>query len=264
MSPRHVVAVGESQSAFYLTTFADTLEPLGGAFDGIFIHSRAGIAAPLNGASSSGLGTGKVLIRTDLTVPVFMFETQTDVIDLGYAAARQPDTRLIRTWEVAGTSHADAFILGSTPPSLLGCHSALNTGPQHLVVQAAFADFVRWVVHGTSPPSPPPFRLRSTSPPALALDRLGNVIGGVRTPAVDVPVSTLSEASPPGASVICSLFGSTVAFSPQELTALYGTPKDYVARYTAALDRSIAGGYILPADRAALLAQVRRASLASS
>ena len=183
LRPRHIVAVGESQSAFYLTTFADTLEPLSRAFDGIFIHSRAGYAAPLNGASfSSGVGMSKVRIRTDLTVPVFMFETQTDLILLGYAAAQQPDTRMIRTWEVAGTSHADSFILGPVPLSLLGCSGEVNTGPQHLVVQAAFTDFVRWVAHGTPPPLPPPFRLRKASPPALALDRYGNVIGGVRTP----------------------------------------------------------------------------------
>jgi hypothetical protein len=265
LTPRHVVAVGESQSAFYLTTFADTLEHANRAFDGIFVHSRAGIAAPLSGASfSSGLGTKEVWIRTDLTIPVFMFETQTDVVDLGYAAARQPDTRMIRTWEVAGTSHADSFILGSTPLSLLGCSAEVNTGPQHLVVQAAFADFVRWVVHGTPPPSPVQFRLRSMSPPALALDRYGNVIGGVRTPAVDTPVSTLSGSPAPGASVICGLFGSTFSFSPQMLSALYGSPRGYLARYTAALDRSIAAGYVLSADRSALLAQARRVSFPSS
>ncbi len=257
--------MGESQSAFYLTTFADTLEPLSRAFDGIFIHSRAGYPAPLNGASfTSGLGTSKVWIRTDLTVPVFMFETQTDLILLGYAAAQQPDTRMIRTWEVAGTSHADSFILGSVPLSLLGCSGEVNTGPQHLVVQAAFTDFVRWVAHGTPPPSPPPFRLRKASPPALALDRYGNVIGGVRTPDVAVPLSTLSGAPASASSVICGLFGSTVSFSPQKLAALYGTPQRYLARYTAALDRSSAGGYVLPADRVALLAQARRLSFPPS
>ena len=224
-----------------------------------------GYAAALNGASfSSGHGTSKVWIRTDLSVPVFMVETQTDLIELGYAAAQQPDTRLIRTWEVAGTSHADSFILGPVPLSLLGCSGEVNTGPQHLVVQAAFTDLVRWVVHGTPPPLPPPFRLRRASPPALALDRYGNVIGGVRTPAVEVPVSTLSGAPASGGSVICGLFGSTVSFSPQMLAALYGTPQRYLARYTAALDRSIAGGYVLPADRVALLAQARRVSFPSS
>jgi alpha/beta hydrolase family protein len=48
-----------------------------------------------------------VRIRTDLDVPVFMFETQTDLAVLGYAPAQQPNTARIRTWEVAGTSPAD-------------------------------------------------------------------------------------------------------------------------------------------------------------
>ena len=45
LRPRHVVAVGESQSAFYLTTFADALQPLTHTFAGIFIHSRGGAGA---------------------------------------------------------------------------------------------------------------------------------------------------------------------------------------------------------------------------
>jgi len=259
LRPRHIVAVGESQSAFYLTTFADAIEPESHAFDGIFIHSRAGTAAPPSAtASGPASGGAGVRIRTDLHVPVFMFETQTDVIELGYAAAQQPDSRDVRTWEVAGTSHADSYILGSTPLSVLGCTTPINTGPQHLVVQAAFADFVRWVVDGTPPPSPPPFRLSSRSPPTLALDRYGNVIGGVRTPAVNVPTATLSQIAPPGTSVICSLFGSTTPFSAQMLATLYGTKAHYLARYTAALDRAIAGGYVLPAARAMLLAEARQ------
>jgi Alpha/beta hydrolase domain len=260
----HIVAVGESQSAFYLTTFADTLQPLSHTFDGLFIHSRGGSGAPLNGSSivSASAGPSNLRIRTDLGVPVFMFETQTDLIELGYAVAQQPNTRYIRTWEVAGTSHADSYLLGAGA-SVLGC-SAVNTGPQHVVVQAAFAAFVRWVVHHTPPPSPGPFRLRSIHPAALALDRHGNVIGGVRTPAVDVPVSTLSGAAPAGASPICSLFGSTTTFSPEMLASLYGTKASYVAKYTADLDRAIDKGYILPVDRSSLLAQARQVQFASS
>ena len=84
------------------------------------------------------------------------------------------------------------------------------------------------------------------------------MIGGVRTPAVDVPVSTLSGAAPPGTSVLCSLFGSSTPFSPYELASLYGTKGKYLATYTASLDKAIAGGYILPADRAELLAQAQQ------
>jgi Alpha/beta hydrolase domain len=260
--PERVVAVGESQSAFYLTTFADAIQPLTHAFDGIFIHSRGGTAAALNNAPINPEQGQDVWIRTDLDVPVFMFETQTDLIELGYAGAQQPNTDLIRTWEVAGTSHADAYLVGGAI-GLLGCTHPINDGPQHLVVQAAFAAFNAWVDHGTQPPSPPPFKLSRTDPPALALDKLGNVIGGVRTPEVDVPVSTLSGSAPKGVSVLCSLFGSTTPFSASLLLSLYGTRADYVSKFTTSLDQAIAQGYILAADRSGQLAQAEAVAFPS-
>jgi len=262
LHPKHMVAVGESQSAFYLTTFADALQPLTNTFDGIFIHSRGGSGGPLSGPLTTKVGPSNLRIRTDLRVPVFMFETQTDLVELGYGAAQQPNTRRIRTWEVAGTSHADAFIVGAAA-KLIGCTSPVNDGPQHIVVQAAFSAFMKWVLDGKPPPSPPPFRLSSTKPVTLALDSHGNVIGGVRTPAVDVPVSTLSGAAPTGASAICSLFGSTTPFSPQMLVALYQTKSNYIAAYTASLDKAIKGGFILQADRAGLLAQAQQVAFPS-
>jgi hypothetical protein len=112
LHPKHIVAVGESQSAFYLTTFADALQPRTHTFDGIFIHSRGGSGASLSGSSIiSSQGPKGLRIRTDLSVPVFMFETQTDLVVLGYAAAQQPNTSRIRTWQVAGTSHADMYLV---------------------------------------------------------------------------------------------------------------------------------------------------------
>jgi hypothetical protein len=258
LRPRHIVAVGESQSAFYLTTYADALQPLSHAFDGIFIHSRDGSGAPLNSNSvTSGSIAGGLRIRTDLHVPVFMFETQTDLTLLGYASAQQPDTTHIRTWEVAGTSHADSYLVGSYA-STLGCKSEINTGPQHEVAQAAFADFVAWVAHGTLPPAPAPFRFQDVRTSTLALDSHGNVLGGVRTPAVDVPDATLSEVAASGSSVLCTLFGSTTPFAPQTLQTIYGTKTNYVARYSADLNRAIAARYLLPSERAALLALAHR------
>ncbi len=261
LRPKHVIALGESQSAFYLTTFADALQPRTNIFDGIFIHSRGGGGASLNGtAITKTEGPTDLRIRTDLRVPVFMFETQTDLIALGYAPAQQPNTKRIRTWEVAGTSHADAYEVGPAL-SLLGCTTPVNNGPQHNVVQAAFAAFNKWVDNGTPPPSPPRFRLSSTDPAVLALDSHGNVVGGVRTPAVDVPVSTLSGAAPAGTSALCSLFGQSTPFTPAQLASLYPTKAAYLAAYKASLNKSIAGGYILPADRAALLAQAQQVQI---
>ncbi len=264
LKPKHILAVGESQSAFYLTTFADAIQPRTNVYDGIFIHSRGGSGASLAGTSiASSSGPDNLRIRTDLKVPVFMSETQTDLIELGYAPAQQPNTNKIRTWEIAGTSHADSYFVGAAA-SILGCTTPVNSGPQHNVVQAAFTAFDKWVDNGTAPPSPPPFSLSSTDPAALALDAHGNVIGGVRTPAVDVPVSTLSGAPPAGASPICSLFGSTVAFTPAQLASLYGTQSNYIAQYTKSLDKAIAGGYILSADKASLLAQAQQVQFPAS
>jgi hypothetical protein len=264
MKPKHILAIGESQSAFYLTTFADAIQPRTNVYDGIFIHSRGGSGASLSGGSiKSSSGPDNLRIRSDLKVPVFMSETQTDLIQLGYAPAQQPNTKKIRTWEIAGTSHADSYFVGAAA-SILGCTSPVNSGPQHPVVQAAFTAFDQWVDNGTPPPSPAPFRLSSTKPAALALDAHGNVIGGVRTPAVDVPVSTLSGAPPAGASPICSLFGSTIAFTPAQLTTLYGTQSNFISQYTKSLNKAIASGYILSADKASLLAQAEQVQIPAS
>ena len=253
LQPSRIVAVGESQSAFYLTTFADALQPLTRAYDGIFIHSRGGAGAAIDGAPiTSGAAPAGQRIRPDLDVPVFMFETETDLVELGYASARQPDTRLIRTWEVAGTSHADTWIVGNYARAL-GCPRPINDGPQHPVVQAAFMAFADWVTRGTEPPSPPPLQLASTSPPTLAVDGNGNARGGVRTPAVDVPIATLSGAPVPGTKALCLLFGSTTSFAPSKLQQLYHDRSNYLTLYGRDLDRAVKAGYILDADRSGLL-----------
>ena len=262
LHPQHVLAVGESQSAFYLTTFADAPQPVTHAFDGIFIHSRGGSGAPLSGTSITNKVSGDLRIRTDLDVPVFMFETQTDLIASGTCQPSSP----IPTGSGPGRWRARRMRTPSSsarPPVCSAAPTPVNDGPQHTAVQAAFTAFDKWVARGTPPPFPPPFRLASTDPAKLALDDHGNVIGGVRTPAVDVPVSTLSGAAPPGSSEICGLFGSSMSFSPAALANLYRTKTNYLSLYKASLDKAIAGGYILSADRAGLLAQADQVQLPS-
>ena len=144
LHPKHVLALGESQSAFYLTTYADALQPRTHTFDGIFIHSRGGtvpLAEPPSPANTRAPTT--CASAPTSACRCSMFETQTDLIELGYAPAQQPNTSRIRTWQVAGTSHADAYEVGGDA-SILGCTTPVNDGPQHTVVQAAFAAFTKW------------------------------------------------------------------------------------------------------------------------
>jgi hypothetical protein len=256
LHPRRIVAAGESQSAFYLTTFANAIQPKTNAYDGIFIHSRGGGAAGFGKAVGLS-GPQNIRIRTDLKVPVFMFETETDLSELHYATAQQRNTKLIRTWEVAGTSHADAHVVGGFA-DFLGCTSPINNGPQHIVIQAAFAAFVKWVRRGTPPPTPARFRFATLHPPTLVRATDGDVKGGVRTPAVDVPIETLSGQAPKGVSLTCSLFGSRTPFTRAQLVKRYGTPAHYLSLFKASLNRAIAAGYLLKAERAGLIAGVKR------
>jgi hypothetical protein len=108
LRPHVVVADGESQSAGRMTTYVNAVAPIASVFDAYLIHSRSGGSAALAQAPQAAITTPPVVLtRTDLRVPVLTFETETDVIPFSYLSARQPDSRYIRLWEVAGTSHID-------------------------------------------------------------------------------------------------------------------------------------------------------------
>jgi hypothetical protein len=255
LRPERIVAIGESQSAFFLTTYVDAVQPTARVYDGFLVHSRGGSGASLEGTPIGSDDVPRGLrVRDDTQVPVLVFETETDVGPrLDYGPARQPDTDRVRTWEVAGTAHADAYLVGAFA-AMLGCDFTVNEGPQHFVLQAALEALDRWIAHGTPPPTAPPLRLAKTDPPVIARDTLGNALGGVRTPAVDVPIAALSGEAPPGASTLCSLFGSTVRFDDAALVDLYGDKNRYVAAYTRSLDETIKRRFLRASDRAELLA----------
>jgi hypothetical protein len=264
LKPKQVLADGESQSAFALTTYADGVQPLTHAFDGFLIHSRGGAPAPLGtpgaGIDIAGSITGKpTRIRTDLRVPVLMVESETDVVGIiGYLPARQPDTDLIRTWEMAGTSHADGFQVGAAE-SILGCSTAVNHGQQHFVVAAALRSLDRWAAGGAAPPKAPRLDVdTSVKPPALRLDTFGNAKGGIRTPVVDAPLDVLSGLPPAtGSSVICILFGRTIPLAADVVAKEFPTRQAYVDTYAKAADSAIRSGFVLADDRKALLAEAQ-------
>jgi hypothetical protein len=264
LRPERIIAVGESQSAFFMTTYIDAVQPVARAFDGFFVHSRGVSGASLTGVAMASPDVPKGLqIRSDSTVPVLIFETETDLGPLlDYGPARQPDSDRVRTWEVAGTAHADAYVVGGFA-SALGCDFSVNEGPQHFVAQAALVALTRWVADGVAPPSAPPLQLSSVSPPRIARDDAGNALGGVRTPAVDVPVSALSGEAPPGTSRLCALFGSTVRFDEATLVDRYGDKGNYLRAYGRSLDQAIAAGFLLESDRAELEALAAAAEFPS-
>ena len=257
--PERLLAVGESQSAFTLTTYVDGVQPLSQAFDGFLLHSRGGAAAPLGTGGgavdiASALAGGPARIRTDGAAPVLVLESESDVIGiLRYHAAEQPDSDRFRLWEMAGTAHADRFLLGAAA-ELLDCGGPVNDGPQRFVVRAALRRLDAWVRTGEAPPEAPRFEITEGAGPAYRRDADGIVVGGIRTPLVDVPVATLSSETYPDPTIICLLLGSTKPLSTVRLAELYPSAQDYVARFEASTDEAIAAGFVLAEDREPLLA----------
>jgi hypothetical protein len=270
LMPARYIGAGESQSAGYLLTYANAIQPVTKVFDGLFIHSRFGSGASLTPSGGlAGLlassGPSAWHIRGDLTVPVFQFETETDVGgpagQSGFSGARQPDTDRLRSWEVAGTSHADQYLLDYSAPkggdagadagsSITSSCTSINNGPQHWVDCAAVAAFHTWLKDGTAPAHGDPLTLADAGT-GFAKDAIGNSLGGVRTAAVDVPIDILSGTSSGG--ILCSLFGSTTPLPAAQLLSLYPTHDDYVSKVTAATNKAQEGGFILSTDTPAIV-----------
>ena len=282
LRPRKVLAEGESQSAFRLTTYIDAVQPLAHEYDGFLVHSRGGGSAALSQAPQADVPTPSVVhFRPDLGVPVLAVETETDLMTLGYLADQQADSPGFRLWEMAGTSHADNYIatLGLTdngsgtaaqqefdamlsPPSSLPgftCAAPINTGEEHYVLDAAQYWLDQWVTTGQTPPEASRLEVAGSGT-AFVLDANGNVRGGVRTPAVDVPVATLSGLGQSGTS-FCFLFGTTVPFSAAKLAGLYPTHAAFTARWAADTASDTASGFIRPDDARELVAAAAASSV---
>jgi alpha/beta hydrolase family protein len=261
LRPQRVLAIGESQSAFELTTYINAIQTQAHVFDGFFVHSRGGGATPLAGGNIGAGINGAVMIRDDINVPVLLFETETDEAFLRYFDARQPDSSHIRLWDVAGAAHADAYLVGNAAPAL-GCKGAINQAPTHYVVNAAIHQLDQWARSGAAPPTAPRMEVKLVNgPPVVQRDPLGVAIGGVRTAAIDVPVAAYSGVPVDMSSVVCSLFGSTHPFDAATLHRLYPTEAAYLDAFTRATDNAVAAGYILAADRSAILSEAQRVNI---
>jgi len=281
--PERAIAVGESQSASFLITYVNVVDPLAKLYDGFLIHSRFGSAASLENASMVP-STGQpsvVKLRADLRAPVITVVTETDLLDgriPGFHGARQPDNERLRVWEIAGTSHADAYTFtvgfidsGLAPleklaagyeptANILGSDLAkfANNAPQHhYVVEAALWNLDCWIRTGQDPPKAVPIKLseggESGASPSLVLDANGLVEGGVRTPWVDVPTARLSGVGNFGGP-LGFMVGVCEPFDAATLDRLYpGGKSVYMKKFEASLASAIEAGFILPADKQEIL-----------
>jgi hypothetical protein len=246
-----LIPTGDSQSAFRLATYINSVHPLNPIYSGFFLHSSLGNP-----------------IRTDLgPIKVFKFLTETDILELGEAAVRRPDTPTFVTWETAGTSHSDYWIYlnykgvrarDATPPAdnppcplQIPRSRILNYRTQ----DAAYDHMVQWMRNGTQPPSGTPLELSAITPSVVPeRDVFGNILGGIRAPDFAVPIATdtgfNANPVPPIPGVLCNLYGQYIPFDQQKLRAFYPTAGTYLLDTVAASNANVKAGYLLDADAA--------------
>jgi hypothetical protein len=281
LEPQRVIAIGESQSAGFLVSYVNAVDPIERCYDAFLIHGRPGAAAPLDGGYLRAPPDGDIQrlrssmpveghrIRDDVRVPVLTFQSETDVVALGGGRARQPDSDRFRLWELAGASHFDTYGLVAAHADRAGvpveelarqmaptrefmgmsAEMLLNSGPQqHYVLNAAVSHLDRWVRDGTPPPEAPRLEAADAAATGLVRDGLGIVRGGIRTPWVEAPSAVLSG-DPPGGEGFLFLFGRTLPLDTDTLERLYpGGPEEHCRRFEASTDDAVAAGFLLDAD----------------
>lgn len=279
LSPSRVIATGHSQSAAFLTTYANAIDPESRLADAFLIHGRVTRAAWLDGEFWSTrralhetrgrldrLTSGR--IREDVRVPVLALQSETDVTLLGFGLGRQPDGERYRLWEIAGAAHFDSYgihasarddgsltdselaeLMATSRHPLIRTAAPINTGPQqHYVHQAAVNALDRHLTEGRPLPEAPRLRTRVAPYPSFRRDRFGNALGGVRSPWVDAPTSTLTGIGQPIRS-FALLLGTTRSLSQELLQERYPRGRDqYLEDFARSAASAVADGHLLAED----------------
>jgi hypothetical protein len=252
LKARHVIAIGESQSAGRLATYVNSIDPLADEYDGFVLLSTLGNP-----------------FRTDLRVPVWKILTEYDV-ENSEASVRQPDTAKFRTWEVAGSSHVDQHLrrsrealelrdfstptMASSAEAILSPQCAIPSigtrVPTHYVVGHAYDLMVRWITDRVPPPSAPRIQIATFGAPGkpsvVARDSLGLAEGGIRLPELAVPTAkNVGVNSGPGA---CVRWGYSVPFDVSTLDSLYRSHDAYVDQVVDVANDDVRHRYIDAAD----------------
>ena len=279
---KRAIAFGASQSAWFLTSYLNAVAPLDAAFDGYFLQARFSGAAPLRDPNIFGdLVLAGTRFRGDLPYPIFVVESETDIVGEGisqggYAVARQPAADRLRVWEIAGAAHADLSVFAVANADTDNLPMAkrtrlwkprrnlfwamidvpVNSAPQqYYMLITALRAMASWVAGSKPPAQGAPIRtISSTAGPLIARDARGGALGGIRSPWTDAPVMIHSGA-PKLTQPIGRLVGSSRPLSTEELTGLYPQGEtEYLAAFETSLDEAIASGFLTPEHRPEIMA----------
>jgi hypothetical protein len=218
------------------------------------------VAAPTYG-DISGCGSAVINVYGDGDIELFA--------EMGGKLSLRQDSDApndrYRTYEVPGASHAatrgysdiQALMPGDPNVSRLvaGPGQSLSQYPTAQIFAAVFCNLVDWIVNEIHPPRVKPLERRENR---LVADAVGNPVGGVRSPYLDMPRYRYITAggSQPGVDLSAlNRFGVQVALPTDELQRAYPTRSDYLRAFDARIDDMVRNRFLLPPDAAALKAE---------
>lgn len=244
LAVKHVIALGESQSAMRLTWYYNAIQPLYKFFDG-FVY------LDLAGQLRSDVNTPAISVTTHATADLFPATTTSEytrvwgVVGASHSslyAAKYVDTLVLRDKSLPGKDGPLSFtqVLEQQQCKLLPLFSTVDTG---LVLNAALESVHQWVLTGKS--AAPTLAFERNASGAVVRDANGNAQGGVHLSQFAVPTA---ELSPNGESIFCQLGGYHRDFTQDELKKRYGSHQVYVAQVRSAMKSVVDQGYVLPLD----------------
>jgi hypothetical protein len=173
---------------------------------------------------------------------------------------------------MAGAGHAtpDELYFSAAPADIVKAGvpvppMSCNEGPRSRFPSRIFFDAIvrnldLWVRYGIRPPHADPIATQTTgSTTTGVVDQFGNVVGGLRSPYLDVPTSTWFGNST-GAS-FCVIAGHEVPFDAARLQQLYPTHRAYVRAVARDTARLVAGRYITGYDGLDLIREAAQADV---
>lgn len=206
---KKVIAIGGSQSAGRLGMYMNSISQPQRIFDGAIL---------LYGGPE---------MRRDLPVPILKILTETEIEGMtNETRVAVADTDKLKTWGIAGSAHADfagfiprlAIYLRDMAVNYGGASETCATPSRNrlngrYIYNAALVRMEEFLDKGTPLPTAPAVAFAPTSTPLAPLtlrDANGLMLGGVRTPDVDVPTGV-------NTGIFCGLPGSFMPFDKAKL-----------------------------------------------
>jgi hypothetical protein len=239
---------GYSQTGGYMYTYINAIHPLvvqqneapiydayvvavaGGNFAGISAINQCATNPPLTDPRRHFSNVG---------VPIMQIMSQSDY--LRGIHSRRPDSDepgdRYRHYEMTGAGHAtpqelysaaapaDILAAGRNVPPMSCNEGPRSRFPSSIHFNALFENLDLWVRKDIAPPRAE--RIEVTDGQGVK-DEFGNLVGGLRSPYVDVPTSTWNGSST-GAS-FCFIAGHEIPFDSARLNQLYPTHGSYVTK----------------------------------